>query len=97
MIRLLLFIGPAILAFVVGYESGSATVKLKSEHETRLLEEKIAKLETSHATEQTRLSDTIRELEDRLSQEANEDPDADRPAIDADGVRRIGEINANPD
>ena len=92
MIRLLLFIGPALLAFFVGYHSGSATVKLKAEHHARVLEEKLARIETDHATEQAKLGDTIRELEARLDAQASDDPNSDNVAIDADGVQRIDSI-----
>ena len=94
MIRLLLIVAPALLAFFVGYHSGSANVKLKAEHNERLLEERISRLETTHATEQARLSDTIKDLEERLNSEASDDPNADNIAIDADGVRRIDQVGA---
>ena len=95
--RILLFVGPVVLAFAVGFHTGAVKVQYHMEREARLLEQKISRLETTHATEQARLSDTIRELETRLSQEASDDPDADHIAIDADGVHRIGEIHADED
>jgi len=84
-----------LLGGSIGFQSGSHNAKLKAEHQVRILEQQIDKLEIEHAQKQALLHQHISTLEASLALQANDDPNADRIAIDADGVRRINSLNTN--
>ena len=82
-------------AYGTGYERGYAAHRAETAAATRALNERLARsqdaLRTATAAWQRERREA-EELERRLSDEALDDPDADRRALGADSVRRIDRI-----
>lgn len=83
-------------AYLKGRADGRAVEKAIQIEEIEKLNDALDKKQAELAALEAARLEQMRELEDRVEElrsQANEDPDADRPAIGVDSVRRLNSIH----